>query len=26
VVESGPRGFFDDCVNPRTRQFVAAVL
>jgi ABC-type polar amino acid transport system ATPase subunit len=26
VVESGPRGFFDSCSNPRTRQFIAAVL
>jgi ABC-type polar amino acid transport system ATPase subunit len=26
IVESGPRGFFDTCVNPRTKQFLAAVL
>jgi putative ABC transport system ATP-binding protein len=26
VVESGPRGFLDRCENPRTKQFVAAVL
>jgi ABC-type polar amino acid transport system ATPase subunit len=26
VVESGPRGFFDACANPRTREFIAAVL
>jgi ABC-type polar amino acid transport system ATPase subunit len=26
VAESGPRGFFDNCTNPRTRQFMAAVL
>ncbi|HZO97569.1 MAG TPA: amino acid ABC transporter ATP-binding protein [Gaiellaceae bacterium] len=26
VAESGPRGFFDECTNPRTRQFIAAVL
>ena len=26
IVESGPRGFFDTCTNPRTRQFVSAVL
>ena len=26
IVESGPRGFFDSCVNPRTKQFLAAVL
>jgi ABC-type polar amino acid transport system ATPase subunit len=26
IVESGPRGFLDNCTNPRTRRFVAAVL
>jgi ABC-type polar amino acid transport system ATPase subunit len=26
IVESGPRGFFDTCSNPRTRQFISAVL
>jgi ABC-type polar amino acid transport system ATPase subunit len=26
VVESGPRGFFDSCADPRTRQFIGAVL
>jgi ABC-type polar amino acid transport system ATPase subunit len=26
IAESGPRGFFDNCSNPRTRQFMAAVL
>jgi ABC-type polar amino acid transport system ATPase subunit len=26
IAESGPRGFFDECVNPRTKQFMAAVL
>jgi ABC-type polar amino acid transport system ATPase subunit len=26
VAESGPRGFFDSCINPRTKQFMAAVL
>ena len=26
IVESGPRGFFDSCANPRTKQFLAAVL
>jgi ABC-type polar amino acid transport system ATPase subunit len=26
IAESGPRGFFDSCVNPRTKQFMAAVL
>jgi len=26
VVESGPRGFLETCTNPRTKQFVAAVL
>jgi ABC-type polar amino acid transport system ATPase subunit len=26
IVETGPRGFFDGCANPRTREFVAAVL
>jgi ABC-type polar amino acid transport system ATPase subunit len=26
IVESGPRGFLDTCSNPRTKQFVAAVL
>jgi ABC-type polar amino acid transport system ATPase subunit len=26
IVESGPRGFFDTCSNPRTRQFMEAVL
>jgi len=26
IVESGPRGFLDHCQNPRTKQFVAAVL
>jgi ABC-type polar amino acid transport system ATPase subunit len=26
IVESGPRGFFDTCSNPRTKAFIAAVL
>ena len=26
IVESGRRGFLDTCVNPRTKQFLAAVL
>jgi ABC-type polar amino acid transport system ATPase subunit len=26
IAESGPRGFFDNCTNPRTKQFIAAVL
>jgi ABC-type polar amino acid transport system ATPase subunit len=26
IVESGPRGFFETCSNPRTRQFIEAVL
>jgi ABC-type polar amino acid transport system ATPase subunit len=26
IVESGPRGFFDRCTNPRTKAFIAAVL
>jgi len=26
VVESGPRGMLDNCVNPRTKRFVEAVL
>jgi ABC-type polar amino acid transport system ATPase subunit len=26
IVEQGPRGFFDTCSNPRTRQFIEAVL
>src|SRR5262249_14348937 len=26
IAESGPRGFLDQCQNPRTRQFIAAVL
>jgi ABC-type polar amino acid transport system ATPase subunit len=26
IAESGPRGFFDTCTNPRTKQFMAAVL
>jgi ABC-type polar amino acid transport system ATPase subunit len=26
IAESGPRGFLDNCTNPRTRQFMAAVL
>ena len=26
VVESGRRGFLDTCTNPRTKQFLAAVL
>jgi ABC-type polar amino acid transport system ATPase subunit len=26
IVESGRRGFLDSCVNPRTKQFLAAVL
>jgi ABC-type polar amino acid transport system ATPase subunit len=26
IVESGPRTFFDTCTNPRTRQFIEAVL
>ena len=26
IAESGRRGFYDECTNPRTRQFMAAVL
>jgi ABC-type polar amino acid transport system ATPase subunit len=26
IAEAGPRGFYDECTNPRTRQFMAAVL
>ena len=26
IAESGPRGFFETCSNPRTQQFMAAVL
>jgi ABC-type polar amino acid transport system ATPase subunit len=26
IAESGPRGFFESCSNPRTKQFMAAVL
>jgi hypothetical protein len=26
IAESGRRGFFDNCTNPRTKQFMAAVL
>ena len=26
IVESGPRGFLDSCVNPRTKRFIGAVL
>ena len=26
VADSGPRGFLDLCTNPRTKQFIAAVL
>jgi polar amino acid transport system ATP-binding protein len=26
IVESGRRGFLDTCSNPRTRQFIEAVL
>ena len=26
IVESGPRGFFDRCSNPRTKAFISAVL
>ena len=26
IVESGPRGFLDNCTNARTKQFIAAVL
>jgi ABC-type polar amino acid transport system ATPase subunit len=26
IVERGPRGFFETCSNPRTRQFIEAVL
>jgi putative ABC transport system ATP-binding protein len=26
IAESGPRGFLDNCTNPRTKQFMAAVL
>ena len=26
IAESGQRGFLDRCENPRTRQFIAAVL
>ena len=26
IADSGSRGFFDECTNPRTKQFMAAVL
>jgi ABC-type polar amino acid transport system ATPase subunit len=26
IAESGPRGFFDNCTNAHTKQFIAAVL
>jgi ABC-type polar amino acid transport system ATPase subunit len=26
IAEAGPRGFYDTCTNPRTKQFMAAVL
>jgi len=26
IVESGPRSFFDECSNPRAREFISAVL
>jgi ABC-type polar amino acid transport system ATPase subunit len=26
IAESGPRGFLDNCTNPRTKQFIAAIL
>jgi ABC-type polar amino acid transport system ATPase subunit len=26
IVEQGPRGFFETCANPRTKNFLAAVL
>ncbi len=26
IADSGPRGFLDECTNPRTRQFLEAVL
>ncbi len=26
IVESGPRGFFDHCSNPRAREFISSVL
>jgi ABC-type polar amino acid transport system ATPase subunit len=26
VADSGPRGFYDNCSNPRTKQFMSAVL
>jgi ABC-type polar amino acid transport system ATPase subunit len=26
IAEQGPRGFFEECTNPRTREFLAAVL
>jgi ABC-type polar amino acid transport system ATPase subunit len=26
IAESGPRGFYENCTNPRTKQFMAAVL
>ena len=26
IVDSGPRGFFDECTNPRAREFIGAVL
>jgi len=26
ILESGTRGFLDTCSNPRTKQFIAAVL
>jgi ABC-type polar amino acid transport system ATPase subunit len=26
IVDSGPRGFFDQCTNPRAREFIGAVL
>jgi ABC-type polar amino acid transport system ATPase subunit len=26
IADSGPRGFYENCTNPRTKQFMAAVL
>jgi ABC-type polar amino acid transport system ATPase subunit len=26
IADAGPRGFYDNCTNPRTKQFMAAVL
>jgi ABC-type polar amino acid transport system ATPase subunit len=26
IVEQGPRGFFETCSSPRTKDFLAAVL